>query len=68
MQSLVWWKDQNVDVDGKLTRKKIFFKEQNRSRSTNLTVNGQTAVDEQGIADETISSNLVREWKRLEEF
>ena len=69
MQSLVWWEDQHMDVDGKLTRKKIFFKEQNRSRSTNPTVNGQTALDEQGIADkqsQAISCESGKGWKSFE--
>ena len=64
-QSLAWWEDQNLDEEGKLTRKKIFFKERNGSGSTHLAMDGQSALEEQGIADQTISSNLMRRWKRI---
>ena len=64
-QSLAWWEDQELDVDGKLTRKKIFFKEQNRRGSANLDEDGQNAQDDQVTTDETISRNLMRRWKKI---
>ena len=63
--SLAWWEDQNLDVDDKLTRKKIFFKDRNESGSTNLAVDGQSTLNEYDVADKTISSNLMRRWKRI---
>ena len=65
LKSLAWWEDQNLDEEGKLTRKKIFFKERNGSGSTHLAMGGQSALEEQGIADKTISSNLMRRWKKI---
>ena len=64
-QSLAWWEDQKLDVDGKLTWKKIFFKERNRRGSANPHVDGPNAQDEQVAADKTISRNLMRRWKKI---
>ena len=64
-QSLAWWEDQNLDVDDKLTRKKISFKDRNESGSTNLAVDGQSTLNEYDVADKTISNNLIRIWKRI---
>ena len=64
-KSLAWWEDQNLDEDDKLTGKKIFFKERNGSGSTNLAVDGQSALDMQGVAGKTISSKLMRRWKKI---